>query len=169
MTATRGWRDGHLVETSSLASRHERVVRELGRLIRRSRASSAAIAAEVHPSLTASAYSFLVELDRGGPQRAGDLIALFGLDKSTVSRHLAALEALHLVERLPDPEDGRASILSVSQEGAQRLADAAARRRGRLDTVFQDWSEGDLDDFGRLLELYNESIGAPAAQARVMR
>src|SRR5437763_981206 len=98
--------------------------REVGLLLRRSRAISSRLAAELHPDLDGAAYGLLALLQDSGPLRASDLVARLGLDKSTVSRQLASLVALGLVDRTADPDDGRAQVLRPSAEGASRLARA---------------------------------------------
>ncbi|MFC4909906.1 MarR family winged helix-turn-helix transcriptional regulator [Actinomadura gamaensis] len=68
---------------------------ELTALARRARA----IAGRSHPELSLVAYSLLSHLNDTGGCRAIDLAEYFLLDKSTVSRQVAALERLGLVER----------------------------------------------------------------------
>ena len=55
-----------------------------------------------------------------------------GLDKSTVSRQVAHLVDLGLVERAADPVDGRAQVLTPSAEGSTRLARIREVRRDPL-------------------------------------
>jgi DNA-binding MarR family transcriptional regulator len=51
------------------------------------------------------------------PVRTTDLAAALALKTSTISRHLARLEQLGLVQRTGDPSDARASLLTLSDEG----------------------------------------------------
>jgi DNA-binding MarR family transcriptional regulator len=51
------------------------------------------------------------------PVRTTDLAAALALKTSTISRHLARLEQLKLVERTGDPADARASLLTLSDAG----------------------------------------------------
>ena len=107
-----------------------RLEREIGLLLRRSRAISARLASELHPDLDGAAYGLLALLQDGGPLRASDLVARLGLDKSTVSRQVASLVDLGLVDRAADPDDGRAQVLTPSAEGSARLA-GSVRPGGR--------------------------------------
>jgi DNA-binding MarR family transcriptional regulator len=97
--------------------------------------------------MDASTYAVLLVIAQAAPLRLNDLAEEFGLDKSTMSRHVSTLIQLGLVARDPDPLDGRAFLLSPSAEGRARLTDATASRRdqwrGRLDT----WSTDDLAAF----------------------
>src|SRR5699024_6708249 len=46
-------------------------------------------------------------------QRTSQLAEALGNDASTISRRLTWLESRGLIERLPDPSDGRASIVRL--------------------------------------------------------
>jgi DNA-binding MarR family transcriptional regulator len=54
---------------------------------------------------------------------AKELASHSGLDQSTVSRAVATLVGLGLLERVPDPADRRASILAVTAAGRDVLAE----------------------------------------------
>ncbi|WP_249010630.1 MarR family winged helix-turn-helix transcriptional regulator [Conexibacter sp. DBS9H8] len=56
------------------------------------------------------------------PVRTGELAQALALKSSTVSRHLARLEALDLVRRIADPDDKRASLLTLSPGGRRTHA-----------------------------------------------
>jgi DNA-binding MarR family transcriptional regulator len=140
------------------ADTHEayvRVEREIGLLLRRSRAISARLARELHPDLDGAAYGLLALLQDAGPLRASDLVARLGLDKSTVSRQVSALVALGLVTREADPADGRAQVLSTSPEGAARLSRLRDARRARWQADLADWPTEDVARLGDLLARLN--------------
>ena len=129
--------------------------REVGLLLRRSRAISARLAAELHPDLDGAAYGLLALLQDSGPLRASDLVARLGLDKSTVSRQLASLVALGLVDRTADPEDGRAQVLTPSAEGSTRLARIREARRARWEDDLAGWPAEDVATLAELLGRFN--------------
>src|SRR3954471_21719149 len=95
--------------------------RELAVFLRRARASSGELAREVHPDLESAAYGLLMRLEDAGEQRATDLAAYIGVGKATMSRQLRALEGLGLVTRAPDPADGRAFLVQLTDEGRSRF------------------------------------------------
>lgn len=132
-----------------------RLEREIGLLMRRSRAISARLARELHPDLDGSAYGLLSSLDVAGPLRASDLVARLGLDKSTVSRQVAHLVDLGLVARTADPADGRAQVLTPSAEGATRLNRIRAVRRERWQSDLSDWPTEDVAALAGLLGRLN--------------
>ena len=92
---------------------------EMGVLVRRIRRLIAERARLVHPDLSPVGYSMLVALNDSGPRRASDLVDLFSIDKGAVSRQVGSLLELGLIERSPDPEDRRAAILAITEEGSQ--------------------------------------------------
>src|SRR3712207_860930 len=64
-----------------------------------------------------------------GPQRVSSVADQLRLDASTVSRHIKQLEDRGLLERTTDPDDGRASRIALTAEGASALDDHIARRK----------------------------------------
>ena len=143
-----------------------RLEREIGLLLRRSRAISARLAGELHPDLDGAAYGLLALLNDAGPLRASDLVNLLDLDKSTVSRQVASLVDLGLVERAPDPADGRAQVLTPSAEGATRLARIREVRRARWEADLADWPADDVVALGDLLARFNRTREARLAEER---
>jgi DNA-binding MarR family transcriptional regulator len=142
-----------------------RLEREIALLLRRSRAISARLASELHEDLDGAAYGLLALLQDAGPLRASDLVARLGLDKSTVSRHVAHLVDLGLVDRAADPVDGRAQVLTPSAEGSARLARIRELRRARWESDLGDWSAEDIEVLGRLLAKLNRLGEAREAEA----
>lgn len=108
--------------------------------------------------LDRSAYGILGRLHDEGPQRIGLLAATFGLDPSTITRQVQALERAALVQRRVDPHDRRASILDLTDEGRDVLSRTRSYRRERLEEVLHDWTEEDRQELARLLAKMNVSI-----------
>jgi DNA-binding MarR family transcriptional regulator len=132
-----------------------RLEREIGLLLRRSRAISARLAGQLHPDLDGAAYGLLALLQDSGPLRASDLVLRLGLDKSTVSRQVSHLVDLGLVDRTADPVDGRAQVLTPSPEGAARLRRIREARRARWESDLADWPASDVARLGELLGRLN--------------
>lgn len=137
--------------------------REIGLLLRRSRAISTRLAGQLHPDLDGAAFGLLALLQDAGPLRASDLVARLGLDKSTVSRQVASLVGLGLVDRSADPDDGRAQVLTPSEEGAARLAQIRDARRERWEADLGHWP---AEDVARLAELLHRLNRIGEEQAR---
>nr|WP_246150615.1 MarR family transcriptional regulator [Streptomyces qinzhouensis] len=130
--------------------------RELAVFLRRARAQSGEMAREVHPGLESSAYGLLVRLEDAGAQRATDLAAYFGVGKATMSRQLRALEGVGVVVREPDPADGRASLVRLTEEGLERFRRVRDARRERYVRKLAGWDRGEIAELGRLLRQLND-------------
>ncbi len=138
--------------------------RELTVLLRRARASSGEMAREVHPELEPAAYGLLARLYETGPERATLLAGYFGVGKATMSRQLRALEDLGLVRREPDPADGRAFLVQLTDNGRARFTHVRDARRQRYVRRLSGWDPAELGDLARLLRQLNQSQEGPQPQ-----
>ncbi|HEX2824626.1 MAG TPA: MarR family transcriptional regulator, partial [Streptosporangiaceae bacterium] len=93
----------------------------------------------VEGELTLPESSALVRLDRAGPATPGTLAKLEQISPQSMGATLAALEARGLVERHPDPEDGRRAVLSVTEAGHAVLR---GKRNARTEQLAQALSAG---------------------------
>ncbi|MET9296755.1 MarR family transcriptional regulator [Streptomyces sp. NPDC003077] len=139
--------------------------RELAVFLRRARASSGELAREVHPDLESAAYGLLVRLGDVGQQRATELAGYFGVGKATMSRQLRALEDLGLISREPDPADGRAVLVRLTDEGQARFTRVRNGRRARYARRLASWDRGEVAELARLLHRLNEEQEADARSA----
>ncbi|SEO97351.1 MarR family winged helix-turn-helix transcriptional regulator [Actinacidiphila rubida] len=130
--------------------------REITVLLRRARAASGELARAVHPELESSAYGLLVRLAEAEPERATDLAAYFGVGKATMSRQLRALEDLGLVAREPDPADGRAFLVRLTDEGRERFSRVRSARRERYLRQLTAWDRTEVAELARLLHKLND-------------
>lgn len=89
--------------------------------------------------LTLPESAALARLDRGGPATPSALARLEEISPQSMGATLAALEARGLVERRPDPDDGRRAVISVTEPGLQLLHD---RRNARTERLAQALSAG---------------------------
>ncbi|WP_369068245.1 MarR family winged helix-turn-helix transcriptional regulator [Kineococcus terrestris] len=103
-------------------------------------------------------HTVLFALTHLGPARAGTLAERLGTDPSTTSRQTAELVRRGLLERRPDPSDGRASLLALTPAGTE-LVDTLRRRRNDLVARAVDgWSEEDVTTLTRLLERLSDGL-----------
>lgn len=133
---------------------------EIGRLLRRIRRGLADRAAQIDPELNATAYPLLVTLAELGPHRAADLADMFALDKGAVSRMVHQMLELGLIERTPDPQDGRASILSVTAEAEKRLAAISDQRHEVVGERLADWEADSITELAAGLARFNSAISS---------
>ncbi|MEU8974395.1 MarR family transcriptional regulator [Streptomyces monashensis] len=127
------------------------LVRELVTLSRRFRSN----ADRLHPDLTFVDYSLLSEMAERDGARAGDLVGLYSLNKSTISRQVAALQRAGLVVRAADPDNPRVQLLHPSDRGRELLALADARMRREVDARTEGWSPEEVSALRTLLTRYN--------------
>ena len=81
-------------------------------------------------SLTAAAT--LARLQMDGPARLTELATAEGVSQPSMTALVARLSAQGLVRREPDPTDGRAVVLSLTEAGADLLAQRRETRTARL-------------------------------------
>lgn len=103
-------------------------------------------------------FPLLTRIGAAGPIGAVELAGLMGRDHSTVSRQLAKLEELGLVERSQSATDGRVRLLQPSSAGRKMLAEFARTRRKLMEDVFRNWSSRDRTQLVRLLKNAAASI-----------
>jgi DNA-binding MarR family transcriptional regulator len=98
----------------------------VGMLLRRLR--------QVRPDdeLTLPESSALARLDRTGPATPGALAKVEQISPQSMGATLAALEARGLIERRPDPADGRRVVLSVTEAGLELLRNKRGARTEQL-------------------------------------
>jgi DNA-binding MarR family transcriptional regulator len=82
--------------------------------------------------LTLPESSALTRLDRAGPATSSALAKLEQISPQSMGATLGALEAKGLIERRPDPGDGRRAVLSVTDAGLRLLRDKRNARTERL-------------------------------------
>ncbi|MFD4183464.1 MarR family winged helix-turn-helix transcriptional regulator [Rhodococcus sp. NPDC058514] len=76
-----------------------------------------------------------------GKCRQTELAAILCLSQSSLSRQIAELVDAGLVERHADPEDGRASLVRLTESGAELLRTNRKLRADRLHDLLGDWSQ----------------------------
>ncbi|WP_435747459.1 MarR family winged helix-turn-helix transcriptional regulator [Nocardioides sp. SYSU DS0663] len=135
------------------------IEQEVGVLIRRVRRVIAERARAVHPELQSASYLMLGHLAGQGPMRASALADTFGVDKGAISRQVQHLIDLGLCDRSPDPDDGRATLLSASADAVRRLREVAEDRSRLLDQRLSDWSSEELTELASMLGRYNATLG----------
>ncbi|MCW2607863.1 MAG: hypothetical protein JWO60_2556 [Frankiales bacterium] len=138
----------------SPVSASEALTRELIALVRGLRELKHATDEPGTPRLELATAAVLGTVGDAGPLRLSELADRLGLDVSTVSRQVPALERAGWVVRDPDPCDRRAQLLRLSPEGHDALA---ARRRAHaavLRDVLGSWNDAQVqalaDDLARL-------------------
>jgi DNA-binding MarR family transcriptional regulator len=100
----------------------------------------------------------LARLATGCERRATDLAAETLLDLSTVSRQVRSLIERGLVERRPDPDDRRGSLLAVSDAGRAAYEYYRRQRDAELAALLEPWPADERADLVRLLARLNDDM-----------
>jgi DNA-binding MarR family transcriptional regulator len=87
---------------------------------------------EAGVDLGPSQVAALATVERHGPLSPSELAERERIKRPTATRIVRHLEAAGLVERVRDPEDGRASILSATPEAKELLKRLRARKTAYL-------------------------------------
>jgi DNA-binding MarR family transcriptional regulator len=103
-------------------------------------------------------FPLLIGIERRGPIGVVELADGVGRDYTTVSRQVAKLESLGLVERRGSAADRRVREAVVTQTGKAMtdLIDAARDKMGRA--IFETWDRQDIDELVRLMRKFADAI-----------
>jgi DNA-binding MarR family transcriptional regulator len=88
--------------------------------------------------LTPSQTSVLSRLGKDGAASASDLAAAERVRPQSVATMLAALDERGLIQRRPDPDDGRRQLISLSDEGRAFFDDRRRTGEEWLGRALQD-------------------------------
>ena len=124
---------------------------EFGELINRFRRIISENAGRVSPGMLPGAYKVFTTIVRRESITLSALAESLMADKGQISRAVRELEQLGLIERTPDPDDGRSSLLSPTAAGLERLAEARAPQERTLVDALEDWPIDDIRNLSRLL------------------
>jgi DNA-binding MarR family transcriptional regulator len=131
---------------------------------RRLRQEAAAETTGLTPTSTAA----LATIDRHGPLTPSELAELERVKRPTVTRTLGCLEREGLIERTPDPTDGRSSLVAVNGAGRERLRRLRGRKNAYLAKRMRDLPDADVATLERAAEILEgilERDGVPARRA----
>ncbi len=101
--------------------------------------------------LTNGQFSLMMGLNRPEPPTLGAVASLLAMDRTTLTAASKPLERQGLVESVPDPKDRRSRILSLTDKGGQRLAEALVIWRREHAALDRELAEGIGDAEDRTL------------------
>ncbi len=114
--------------------------------------------------LELAAYRCVFSIIQHGPMRSSALAETLLSDPSTVSRHVAQLVDRGHLERRPDPDDRRASLVAVTDSGRRAADRMRLRRNQRLGAVVGGWPEDERAELTRLLGKLLDGYDAQRAE-----
>ncbi|MFI5776758.1 MarR family winged helix-turn-helix transcriptional regulator [Nocardia sp. NPDC051570] len=95
----------------------------------------------------------LSRLEREGPARLTALAAAEGVTQPSMTQLMQRLELRGLVERIRDPEDGRACLIAVTEAGRGLLADHRRTRDAWLTGLLANLPAAQRADLGSALRV----------------
>src|SRR6266498_3429025 len=108
---------------------------------------------EAGTDLGPSQVAALATIERHGPLSPSELAERERIKRPTATRIVRRLESAGLVERIKDPEDGRASILSATQKARSMLKALRARKTAYIAKRLADMDANDRRTLERAAEL----------------
>jgi DNA-binding MarR family transcriptional regulator len=117
-------------------------------------------APKVHPGVEPASFPILFNLT-SGPLRVSLLAEHVYSDISTVSRQVTTLVSYGLAEKVTDPLDGRACMVSLSTEGIELVEHLKASRGQWFQQLLQDWEPADAHVLTDYLERFAMCFEVP--------
>ena len=145
--------------TTPRAADLRRIESEVVVLIRRVKRTLVERSSAIHPELSPASYLLLGQIITAGPLRGADLVGTFEIDKGVVSRGVQHLVDLGLVERHPDPDDRRATLVAATEHAVTQMAALQRARSERFDERLSGWDDADVARFAEQLADYNRLLG----------
>jgi len=134
---------------STLTDSAARLRMAIVRTARRLRQEAAGTGSE----LTPTAGSALATVERHGPLTPSELAETERIKRPTATRILRGLVEAGLVDRTPDPADGRSALVSVNAAGRERLRRLRGRKNAYLARRMRDLPDEDRRTLERAAEI----------------
>ena len=131
---------------------------QMALLMRLGEATRRSTGGPAHRALDRAAYVILRQLEKDGPLNVSVLAAALNLDGSTVTRQVTALQKDDLIERRPDPRDGRGTVIAATPLGLKQVDTVRQARKALYGSVLKDYSGEERRELAAVLERFNEAL-----------
>ena len=128
----------------------DEIAESFGRLMRQSVRAKSRVGG--YQGLHFQSSTILIHLAQGGPARSSEIVEALHFDPAVVSRQTHELIERGLIERIPDPLDGRATKLQCTTEGIKTINKHKAFRRAFFNELLSQWSHQDVENLNFLLD-----------------
>lgn len=108
--------------------------------------------------VTPGQFTVLSVLDRHGPLTPREIAEHEKVRPPSMTRTLAALEALGLVTRTDHPTDGRQVLMSLSEQGRREVAETRRRREAWLTRRLAALDPEELEIMARAAVILNKVV-----------
>jgi DNA-binding MarR family transcriptional regulator len=111
-------------------------------------------------ALDRALFPLLVGIDRFGPIGIVEMADRVGRDYTTVSRQVAKLESLGLIERQEGSVDRRVREAVITQKG-KAMTERVDEARDRIgQKIFRDWDSGEIEQLVLLTRKFANAVQA---------
>lgn len=132
------------------------------RTARRLRQEAAGEVGELTPTSAAA----LATVERHGPLTPSELAGIERVKRPTATRTLRVLCDAGLVERTPDPDDGRSALVSITGEGRERLRRLRGRKNAYLARRMRGLPSADVETLERAATILEDILEQPRPSRR---
>jgi DNA-binding MarR family transcriptional regulator len=144
-------------EENTLTEAAARLRMAIVRTARRLRQEAAGAGTELSPTAAAA----LATVERHGPLTPSELAEIERIKRPTGTRTLRQLEDAGLVDRAPDPADGRSALVSVNAAGRERLRRLRGRKNAYLARRMRDLPAEDVATLERAAGILERILEEP--------
>jgi DNA-binding MarR family transcriptional regulator len=116
--------------------------------------------------LTPTAGAALATVERHGPLTPSELAEIERVKRPTATRTLRVLAEAGLVERTPDPADGRSALVTVTAAGRERLRRLRGRKNAYLARRMRDLPAEDVAALERAASILESMLEQPRRERR---
>jgi DNA-binding MarR family transcriptional regulator len=109
--------------------------------------------AEETGGMTATAVSALATINRSGPLTPSEIADIERVKRPSMTRTLGCLEREGLIERTPDPTDGRSFLVAINDAGRERMTRLRRRKNAYLARRLRDLDPEEVETLARAAEL----------------
>jgi DNA-binding MarR family transcriptional regulator len=103
--------------------------------------------------LTPTSVAALATIERHGPLTPSEIAEIERVKRPTITRTLGCLERERLIDRAPDPADGRSSLVSVNGAGRERLRRLRGRKNAYLARRMRELTSEEVETLERAAEI----------------
>lgn len=108
--------------------------------------------------LTPTLMAALATVKRCGPMTPSEVADAEAVKRPTATRVLAKLEEIGLIERTPDPADGRSSLVAVTGRGHEYIVRASGRKDALLAKKMAELPRQDVATLERAAEILERML-----------
>jgi DNA-binding MarR family transcriptional regulator len=108
--------------------------------------------------LSPTAVAALASVERHGPLTPSELAEIERVRRPTATRTLRILVEARLVDRAPDPSDGRSALVSINAAGREQLRRLRGRKNAYLARRMRDLAPEDLETLERAARILEDML-----------